>query len=91
MAPRPGQRVEHLARDAEGRPARPAPAVNANGTWNHLRIEVVGPRLRVWVNGEPVLDRPENRASQGRIALPAYTGGLGQCTVYYDNVIVTPR
>ncbi|MEQ1831434.1 MAG: hypothetical protein ABL977_00150 [Candidatus Eisenbacteria bacterium] len=25
----------------------------------------------------------------GAIALPAYTGGSAQCTVYYDNIVVT--
>ena len=26
---------------------------------------------------------------QGGIALAAYGGGVAQCTVYYDNVVVT--
>jgi hypothetical protein len=53
----------------------------------------------VWVNGEQKLDKTDGRAESrgdphsaknfGRIALPAYTGGSGQCTVYYDNVVVT--
>jgi pectate lyase len=72
-------------------PAGRSPALNANGTWNHLKVEVNGTRLRVWVNGDLTLDRSETRLAQGRIALPAYTGGLGQCTVYYDNVVVTAR
>ena len=68
-----------------------APATNANGTWNHLRVEVRGNRYRVLVNGELKLDRVDGRSSRpaGRIALPAYTGGVGKCTVYYDNVVVT--
>lgn len=66
-------------------------ATNANGTWNHLRVEALGNRYRVYVNGELKLDRYDTRAARprGRIALPAYTGGVGQCTVYYDNVVVT--
>jgi len=32
---------------------------------------------------------PRKARPHGRIALAAYTGGTGQCTVYYDNVIVT--
>lgn len=68
-----------------------APATNANGTWNHVRVEARGNRYRVLVNGELELDRVDARSSRlaGRIALPAYTGGVGKCTVYYDNVVVT--
>ena len=68
-----------------------ASATNANGTWNHLRLEVKGARFKVFVNGELKIDRSELRfiRPKGRIALPAYTGGVGQCTVYYDNVVVT--
>lgn len=66
-------------------------ATNANGTWNHMRVEALGARYRVYVNGELKLDRYDTRGARprGRIALPAYTGGVGQCTVYYDNVVVT--
>ena len=68
-----------------------AQATNANGTWNHLRVEARGHRYKVFVNGELKLDRVDGRAARpsGRIALPAYTGGVGKCTVYYDNVVVT--
>ncbi len=69
-----------------------APAINGNGVWHHLRVEVQGPRVRVFVNGELKIDRsdPRNSRPRGRIALAAYTGGVGECTVYYDNVVVTP-
>jgi hypothetical protein len=68
-----------------------AQATNANGTWNHLRVEARGHRYKVFVNGELKLDRLDGRNARraGRIALPAYTGGVGKCTVYYDNVVVT--
>ena len=64
---------------------------NANGVWHHLRVEARGHRYRVWVDRELLIDRGDPRRAQphGRIALAAYTGGAGQCTVYYDNVIVT--
>lgn len=64
---------------------------NANGVWHHLRIEARGTRYRVWVDGTLRLDKTDNRnlRPNGRIALAAYTGGAGQCTVYYDNVVVT--
>ncbi len=70
-------------------PVGKAAALNADATWNHLRIEVRGPRMTVRVNGEQRLDRAIARARRGGIALAAYTGGAGECTVYYDNVIVT--
>ncbi len=68
-----------------------APAVNANGTWNHLRIEARNAHFRVFVNGELKIDRTDTRNPRrsGRIALPAYTGGVAQCTVYYENLVVT--
>lgn len=69
-----------------------AEAINGNGVWHHLRVEARGTRIRVFVNGELKIDRsdPRNVRPRGRIALAAYTGGVGQCTVFYDNVVVTP-
>ncbi len=67
-------------------------AENGNGVWQHLRVEVRGTRCRVVVNGAEVIDRrvSSRLPASGGIALPAYTGGVGQCTVYYDNVAVVP-
>lgn len=70
-------------------PLGKATTTNPNGTWNHVRIEAKGDRFRVFVNGEKKLDRADTRRPKGRIALAAYTGGVGQCTVYFDNVVVT--
>jgi hypothetical protein len=72
-------------------PMGKARVVNANGVWHHLRVEARGHRYRVWVNGALLLDRVDKRKSRpsGRIGLAAYTGGVGECTVYYDNVVVT--
>ena len=36
-----------------------------------------------------VLDHARAGRTHGGIALAAYTGGSGECTVYYDNVVVT--
>lgn len=68
-----------------------ARAVNANGMWHHLRVEARGQRFRVYVDGALAVDRTDKHgaATQGRIGLAAYTGGVGQCTVYFDNVVVT--
>lgn len=70
-------------------PAGRASATNANGTWSHVRVEAKGDRFRVYVNGQLAIQRNDGRRPSGRIALAAYTGGVGQCTVYYDNVVVT--
>jgi 3-keto-disaccharide hydrolase len=64
---------------------------NANGVWHHIRIEARGQRYRVYVDEALLIDKedPRKARARGRIALAAYTGGSGECTVYYDNVIVT--
>jgi hypothetical protein len=69
-----------------------ARVVNGNGVWHHVRIEARGPRYRVLVNDVLIIDRVDrsNSRQRGGIALAAYTGGVGQCTVYYDNVVVVP-
>jgi hypothetical protein len=68
-----------------------ARATNANTVWQHLRVEVVGNRYRVYVNGDLVLEATDKKHHRmnGRIALSAYTGGSGECLVYYDHVVVT--
>lgn len=70
-------------------PVGKASVTNGNGTWSHVRIEAKGDRFRVYVNGELKVQRFDTRRPNGRIALAAYTGGIGKCTVYYDNVVVT--
>ena len=72
-------------------PLGKAGAITSDAAWNHVQIETVAERVRVWINGELRLDRTQARTRRGRIALAAYTGGGGQCTVYYDNVAVTER
>ena len=64
---------------------------NGNGVWHHVKIEARGHHYRVWINDLLLIDKEDPRRARprGRIALAAYTGGSGQCTVYYDNVIVT--
>lgn len=72
-------------------PIARATVVNGNAVWQHIRIEARGSGYRVFVNGRKVLAKVDRRRGllTGRIALPAYTGGVGECTVYYDNVVVT--
>lgn len=72
-------------------PVGSARVPNSAGTWHHVRVEVRGrDRCRVAVDDRVVLDRgvQPNPPRRGGIALSAYTGGAGQCTVYYANVVV---
>jgi hypothetical protein len=64
---------------------------NADRVWHHLRVEARGARFTVLVNGIRVLQRrdPLGSMRRGRIALVAYTGGQGECAVFYANVAVT--
>jgi len=72
-------------------PLGKARVINGNAMWHHLRIEASGSRYRVYVNGALMIDHGDDKhpASAGRIALAAYTGGIGECTVFFDNVVVT--
>jgi hypothetical protein len=78
--------VLHVNQMPQGRVS----ATNGNGQWYHLRVEVHGEQCAVFVDGKEVIrKRVKSSPPSGRIALPAYTGGVGQCTVYYDNIVVT--
>jgi Domain of Unknown Function (DUF1080) len=43
------------------------------GEWNHYRIEAIGPRLRVWVNGGAAADVIDNATKEGFIALQVHS------------------
>ena len=70
------------------------------GGKSHQRERRVAPRAdrdprqqcRVTIGNEVVFDKRLRFKAppSGGIALAAYTGGIGRCTVYYDNVVVTP-
>jgi hypothetical protein len=66
-------------------------AANTNGTWRHMRVEIRGSACRVIVDDHVVIDKHLRfkPPKSGGIVLAAYAGGAGQCTVYYDNVVVT--
>jgi hypothetical protein len=65
---------------------------NANGQWHHIRVEIRGSRCRILVDGTELVNKrmPSRIPMSGGIALISYTGGVGECTVYYDNIAVTP-
>ncbi len=43
------------------------------GDWNHFRIEAIGPRLRVWLNGAPVSDLIDGTTQPGFIGLQVHS------------------
>lgn len=70
-------------------PVGKSAAKNVNGSWSHVRVEAKGERFRVLVNGKLEIDVTDDARPQGRFALAAYTGGVGECTAFFDNVVVT--
>lgn len=55
------------------------------GSWNHMKIEVFGSNIRVWVNGDLVNDGFECTVSEGRIALQAEGA-----EVEFRDLVLTP-
>ncbi len=68
-----------------------AQAPNPDRQWHHLRVEARGNRYTVFVDRRLVLRCHDKLPGprHGQIALPAYTGGKGACSVFYANVVVT--
>ena len=57
----------------DGQPA--AQAAFHLGTWNHFRVEALGPSIRTWVNGVPVANIGDNLTPSGIIALQVHDIG----------------
>ncbi|HET7224695.1 MAG TPA: family 16 glycoside hydrolase [Candidatus Eisenbacteria bacterium] len=72
-------------------PVAHAPVNVPNGKWHHLRVEARGQEFRVLVDDRLVVDATDRHkgAERGHIALAAYTGGIGECEVWYAHVRVT--
>lgn len=51
----------------------PAKALYRFGEWNHYRIEAIGPRLRVWINGGPAADVIDDAKRSGFIGLQVHS------------------
>src|SRR5262249_23086001 len=83
-----GARLDDLKMYVNEFPVGSAKFPNANGTWYHMRVEIRGKdKCRVTIDDKVLFDQSlrHNPPPRGGIVLPAYTGGLAQCTVYYDN------
>jgi hypothetical protein len=51
----------------------PAKALYQFGQWNHYRVEAIGPRLRVWVNGGAAADVIDAATASGFIGLQVHS------------------
>ena len=51
----------------------PAKKLYKFGEWNHYRIEAIGPRLRVWVNGSPASDVIDGVTKNGFFGLQVHS------------------
>jgi len=61
---------------------------HAPGEWNTLRVDAIGQRYTVWVNGEKVNDFFGRKATEGYIGLVERTPDFA---VRFRNIRVTPR
>jgi 3-keto-disaccharide hydrolase len=51
----------------------PAKALYKFGEWNHYRVEAIGPRMRVWLNGSPAADVIDDGHKTGFIGLQVHS------------------
>jgi hypothetical protein len=51
----------------------PAKALYKFGEWNHYRVEAIGPRLRVWINGSPAADVIDDGHKSGFVGLQVHS------------------
>jgi 3-keto-disaccharide hydrolase len=71
----------------------PGKALYKFGQWNHYRIEAIGPRLRVWINGAPAADVIDAEKPSGFIGLQVHSiekpEDAGRTTTWKNLVIQT--
>ena len=58
-----------------------------SGEWNRVRIEARGPAIKVWLNGEQVVEHQGTRRASGYIGLQNHDN---RTTVKFRNIQVTP-
>ncbi len=51
----------------------PGKALYKFGEWNHYRVEAIGPRLRVWINGAPAADVIDDVTLKGFFGLQVHS------------------
>ena len=62
-----------------------------NGKWYHLKLEVSGENIKVWIADTLVFDitDQDTQVTKGGITLSYWTGALGVVYTRFDNVVVT--
>lgn len=65
-----------------------SPAVRQGGEINRLRVTCQGPKLRFFVNGQPVAQADDAGFRSGNIGLLASAGDIGGVVVAFDNLRV---
>ncbi|MGB0334354.1 MAG: 3-keto-disaccharide hydrolase, partial [Opitutales bacterium] len=71
------------------------PAVNShdhfkNGEWNQYRIVAEGPRIRTWINGEPVADLTDEETykshPEGFVGLQVHSHRVADVEIKWRNI-----
>lgn len=79
-----GERIELV-------PATRSDAINQGvGATNLARMECVGSRLRLWVNGELLVDTTDSNLTEGEMGLAVASMDGEYSEVAFDNLIVYP-
>jgi Domain of Unknown Function (DUF1080) len=72
--------------------------VKPPGEWNTIEIECVGPRIRVWINGEQVqdvdqskVDKIKNKPLKGYVALQSHTNKVEFRNVKLREIKAAPE
>ncbi len=72
----------------------PAKLLYKFGEWNHYRVEAIGPRLRVWINGKPASDVIDDVKKSGFFGLQVHSiekpEDAGRTTTW-KNLLVQTR
>jgi hypothetical protein len=73
-------------------------AVKPAGQWNTIEIECVGPRIRVWINGEQVqdvdqskVDKIKDKPLKGYVALQSHTNRVEFRNVQFKEIKAGPE
>lgn len=62
-------------------------SIAAEQQWNRVTIRAVGPRIRIWLNDQPIQDCTLHEFRRGHIGVQHHHNG---CTVKYRNIRVKP-
>jgi hypothetical protein len=63
-------------------------AIKRPGVANHLRVETMGDRIRLFVNNKLLDEISDDSFGKGQMALAATTFGKSNVTVAFDNLVV---